>query len=91
VFESNVRAYVAGADAAALRNRPIPFPDYDWFIRLLDRPSIRAILPPSVSSPLRVSMLSSAAMHLAKLGWVLTAIGLVGLALAAAGRNRAPA
>ena len=90
-FESSVRAYVIDGDATALRNRPIPFPDYDWFIRLLDRPSIRAILPPSVSNPPRVSMLSSAASHLAKLGWIVITIGLVGLALAAVRNRRAPA
>ena len=90
-FESSVRAYMIDGDAAALRNRPIPFPDYDWFIRLLDRPSIRAILPPSVSNPPRVSMLSSAASHLVKLGWVAMTIGLAGLALAAVSRLRAPA
>jgi hypothetical protein len=76
-------------DAAVLRNRPIPFPNYDWFIRLLDRPSIRAILPPSVSNPSHVSMLSSMASHLTKLGWVVMIIGVIGLALAAV--RRAPA
>ena len=90
-FESSVRAYILDGDAAALRNRPIPFPDYDWFIRLLDRPSIRAILPPSVTNPPRVSMLSSAASHLAKLGWFVLSIGLVCLALVAIRRRRAPA
>ena len=78
-------------DVAAFRTRPIPFPDYDWFIRLLDRPSIRAILPPSVSNPHRVSMLSGAASHLAKLGWLVMTIGLGGLALAAVRSRRAPA
>jgi len=90
-LEASVRAYVADADATALRNRPIPFPDYDWFIRLLDRPSIRAILPPSVSSPPRVSMLSSAALHLSKLSWIFLTIGFAGLTLAAVGRKRASA
>jgi len=90
-FESSVHAYLIDGDATALRNRPIPFPDYDWFIRLLDRPSIRAILPPSVSNPHRVSILSSSASHLAKLGWVAITIGLVGLALFAVRHRRAPA
>ncbi|MEY2498174.1 MAG: hypothetical protein QOD12_1730 [Verrucomicrobiota bacterium] len=88
-FESSVRAYILDGDAAVLRNRPIPFPNYDWFIRLLDRPSIRAILPPSVSNPSHVSMLSSMASHLTKLGWVVMIIGVIGLALAAV--RRAPA
>jgi hypothetical protein len=90
-FESSVRAYVTDGDVAALRAHPIPFPDYNWFIRLLDRPSIRAILPPSVSNPHRVSMLSGAASHLAKLGWLVMTIGLGGLALAAVRSRRAPA
>jgi hypothetical protein len=90
-FESSVRAYVRDGDAATLRNRPIPFPDYDWLIRLLDRPSIRAFLPPSVSNPHRVSMLSRAALLLGKLSWVFLTIGLGGLTLAAAGRKRARA
>jgi hypothetical protein len=88
-FESSVRAYILDGDAAVLRNRPIPFPNYDWFIRLLDRPTIRAILPPSVSNPSHVSMLSSMASHLTKLGWVVMIIGVIGLALAAV--RRAPA
>ena len=89
-LESSVRTYIADGDAAALRKRPIPFPDYDWFIRMLDRPSIRAILPPSVSNPHRVSMLSRAAQQLGRLGWVLTAVGLGGLALLATARRSSP-
>lgn len=74
-LEASVRAYVADGDAVALRGRPIPFTDYDWFLRVLDRPSIRAVLPPSVSSPHRVSALSFFARRLSKWGWVLTALG----------------
>ncbi|HKP92366.1 MAG TPA: hypothetical protein VJS88_00590 [Chthoniobacterales bacterium] len=87
-FESTVRAYVRDGDGAALRGRPIPFPDYDWFIRLLDRPSIRAILPPSVSHPRHVSSLSRLAAKLSKLGWVFATLGLLGLALLAMGGRR---
>ena len=89
-LESSVRTYIADGDAAVLRKRPIPFPDYDWFIRMLNRPSIRAILPPSVSNPRRVSMLSRAAQQLGRLGWVLTAVGLGGLALLATARKSSP-
>jgi hypothetical protein len=89
-FESSVRTYIADGRAAALRKRPVPFPDYDWFIRVLDRPSIRAILPPSVSNPDRVSMLSRAARQLGRLGWVLTALGLGGWALLAAALKSSP-
>jgi hypothetical protein len=80
-FEASVRAYLADGDAAALRGRPIPFNDYEWFLRLLDRPSIRAVLPPSVSSSHHVSALSRLARHLSRWGWVLAAAGVASLLL----------
>lgn len=82
-FEATVRAYVANGDAPALRRRPIPFLDYDWFIRILDRWAIRAVLPPSVSYPPRVSALSTAAVVLTRTGWFVLAVGLCALSVAA--------
>ena len=89
-FEATVRSYLTDGDADALRTRPIPFPDYDWFLRLLDRPSIRAMLPPSVSYPHRVSALSAAARNLSKWGWAFIVLGVAGVLLAASGRDRRP-
>ena len=89
-FEATVRSYLIDGDADALRTRPIPFPDYDWFLRLLDRPSIRAILPPSVSHPHRVSTLSEVARRLSKLGWALVALGGAGVLIVVLGRDRRP-
>lgn len=90
-FETTVRSYLIDGDAAALRTRPIPFLDYEWFLRLLDRPSIRAILPPSVSYPHRVSMLSEAARRLSKWGWAFVALGAAGVLVVVSGRDRRPA
>ncbi|HEV2842499.1 MAG TPA: hypothetical protein VGW39_14345 [Chthoniobacterales bacterium] len=90
-FEATVRSYLIDGDADALRTRPIPFPDYDWFLRLLDRPSIRAILPPSVSPPHRGSTLSEVARRLSKLGWAFVALGAAGVLLVVSGRERRPA
>jgi hypothetical protein len=90
-FEDTVRSYLMDGDAGALRTRPIPFPDYDWFLRMLDRPSIRAILPPSVSHPQRVSTLSDAARRLSKCGWAFVALGAVGVLAVVLGRDRRPA
>ena len=89
-FEASVRDYIRDGDAAALRRRPIPFSDYDWFQRLLDRPSIRAVLPPSVSNPRHVSALSHAARHLSKWCWAFIALGVVGVLFAVSGRHHRP-
>lgn len=81
-FEATVRSYLIDGNAEALRARPIPFLDYDWFLRLLDRPSIRAVLPPSVSHPYRVSAFSRAARRLSRWGWAITAGGVAMLLIA---------
>lgn len=55
--EANVRAYVATGNMANLRNKPyldIPYPDPDRLAKLLDDPTLRALLPANIRAPLRL-------------------------------------
>lgn len=40
-----VRAFIATGDDRKLSEPPMPFPDPEWFARILRRPSVRSILP----------------------------------------------
>lgn len=52
VQQENTRAYVLTGDMSHLRGRDIPYPDPERLARLLDRPSLREILPTSLRAPL---------------------------------------
>jgi hypothetical protein len=59
-YERNVAAFVQTDDYAAFEKRlpDLPFPIADWLARILRRPAIRAILPPSVRSPVPIKDLA---------------------------------
>lgn len=81
-YVDTLRAYVRDGNAAALAERPVPLAHRGWLKQILDRPVIRAVLPPSVSNPARISPLSAFAEQLARAGWLFAAAGVVALVLA---------
>jgi len=64
VYEENVGLYLRTGDVSRLHPpHQIPFPDVDWFKRIIDRPSLRAVMPVSVGQPAIESSLSAAVRH----------------------------
>ena len=74
VYEENVGLYVRTGDLTRLHPpHIIPFPDIDWFKRMIDRPSTRAVLPASVNPVRFESPLSRAVRHFCRAGlWLLS-------------------
>jgi hypothetical protein len=54
-YERNVRGYVLTGEPGFIKTGAVPFPDRDWLRQVLDRPAIRAVLPPSVRAPLKLT------------------------------------
>jgi len=75
LYETNVRNYIATGDAHALDGE-VPFPDRAWLKQILDAPAMRAVLPPSVHVPPKVSWLSQWAREVQRLGAPLLVVGL---------------
>jgi hypothetical protein len=73
--EHNVREYVRTKDMHFLDNQRIPFPIADWLARILDRPSIRKLLPASVNEGARMSEFSRAFEWISKTGWIVAGLG----------------
>jgi len=64
VYEEDVGLYLRTGDVTRLHPPyQIPFPDVDWFKRIIDRPSMRAVMPVSVAQPAVESSLSRAVRH----------------------------
>jgi hypothetical protein len=80
VYEQNVAAYLRTGDVTRL-NPPnlIPFPMVDWFKRMIDRPSMRPMLPVSVRSPAVESSVSAVFRHFCAAGLWLALAGLLAL------------
>lgn len=57
--ERSVQAFVLTDDYETFAKSPLPFPLPDWLARILRRPDIRAILPVSVRTPLRLDGFST--------------------------------
>ena len=81
--EQNVREYVKTGDMKHLNGQQIPFPDAAWLARMLDRPSLRKLLPASVNDGSWSSPFSEGARWFADQGWVVMGFG-AAMAVAAA-------
>jgi hypothetical protein len=78
VYEENVGLYLRTGDAARLHPpHQIPFPDVDWFKRIVDRPALRAVMPVSVRQPAWESSLSAAVRHFCRAGIWLCGAGIL--------------
>jgi len=73
--ERNVRAYVATGDMRHLDLQEIPFPDAKWLARILDEPTLRRLLPASLSPSGEMSGLSRFCAGLARCGRALLLAG----------------
>lgn len=52
--EKNVRGYLLTGNPSFLEKGEVPLPFRDWLRRILDRAAVRALMPASVRSPLRI-------------------------------------
>ena len=78
VYEENVALYLKNGDVAQLSPpHQVPFPMVDWLKRMLDRPSLRAMLPVSVRPGVAESLASAWARRAAAGGEGLAAAGLL--------------
>jgi len=78
VYEENVALYLKNGDVAQLSPpHQVPFPMVDWLKRMLDRPSLRAMLPVSVRPEVPESFASAWAREAAAAGAGLAAVGIV--------------
>ena len=78
VYEQNVTLYLQTGDVAQIEPpHQVPFPLVDWFKRMLDRPSLRAVLPVSVRPGVAESLASAWARRAAAGGEGLAAAGLL--------------
>jgi hypothetical protein len=55
-YEKNVRGYILTGDSHFIETGEVPLPFRDWLRRILDRPSIRAVLPVSVRAPVKLTV-----------------------------------
>lgn len=78
VYEQNVARYLQTGDVAQIEPpHQVPFPLVDWFKRMLDRPSLRGVLPVSVRPGIAESFASAGARRAAAGGEGLAAAGLL--------------
>ena len=88
--EHNVKEYVRTGDMSHLNGQQIPFPDAAWLARMLDRPSLRKLLPASVNDGSWSSGFSEAIRWFASQGWAVMGAGAAMAAAAAFGLFRTP-